>query len=397
MNNGLRCVVQSTASPVSYIGLAINAGSRDDPQGQFGIAHFLEHTIFRGTANHTDRYISSRLEDIGGELNAFTAKEMTMIHSVAPAGYTDRALALLADLVKNANFPSPEIDRERNIIIEELHAYEDSPSDSVFDIFDEQIYAGNGLSHNILGSEESLQQLDAVKARAFLDRYYTPGNMVLYVVDPNPDKSLKMIEKRFGDLRFPTMPILRTEPAIAATFDETRDDGNAQANTLVGVRVPGYNHPLTYPLRLMANILGGPAMNSVLNWQIREKRGWAYSVDAYLELYSDAGTFMVYFGSDPKNTKKCQQLIRNEIDRLAQAPLKPRAFAKARDQYCGQISLQATRPRSLAINLGQSMLLHGEIRDVEFTMNRIRNITADQLCEAARLIASQSLNRLTLS
>lgn len=390
-------VAQPTASPVSYIGLAINAGSRDDPEGQFGMAHFLEHTIFRGTKKHSDKYISSRLEEIGGELNAFTAKEMTMIHSVAPAGYVDRAMTLIADLVKNADFPSPEIDRERNIIIEEIHSYEDSPSDAVFDIFDERLYTGNGLSHNILGSTESLQNLTSDKARAFLDKYYTPANMVLYCVDANPEKALRIAEKRFGDLRFPAPEIERPQPQLIEPFSETQNDDNNQANTLVGCRVPGFNDPLSYPLRLLGNILGGPAMNSLLNWEIREKRGWAYSVDAYLEQFSNAGAFMVYYGCDPTNNKKCEQLIRREIDRLAQNPLGERKFTKMRDQFCGQISLQATRPRSLAINLGQSMLLHNEIRDVEYTIDRVREITPDQLCEAARIIASQQLSRITLS
>ncbi len=395
--NGLRCVTERSAGPVSYIGLAVNTGSRDDGSSSHGLAHFLEHTIFKGTRHRKAWHISNRMESVGGELNAYTTKEMTMVYTVAPSGYTDRALELLADLVKNATFPAPDTERERDIVIEEIHSYRDNPSEAVFDEFDELIYEGSDMAHNILGNEDSVKSLDGTKARAFLERFYVPANMVLYCVDADPDRAVKFAERHFGDMCFPKPVHNRMTPAIAMPFDESRDHGNVQANTLLGARIPDRNDPMRYPLTLFNNLLGGPAVNSILCQQIRERRGLVYSIESNVIMMSDCGIFTVYFGSDPHTVNRCTRLVRESIDRLAQTKLSPRAFTKARDQFCGQLKVLGDNRENCAMSLGRSLLMYNEVRGLRHNIERIQAVTAEQLRSAAELVASQTLSRLTLT
>lgn len=395
--NGLRCVAEHSAGPVSYIGLAVNAGSRDDETGIYGQAHFVEHTIFKGTKHRRAWHISNRIESVGGELNAFTTKEMTMVYTIAPTGYAGRALELLSDLVKNASFPAPDTERERDIVIEEIHSYRDNPSEAVFDEFDELIYAGSAMAHNILGSEESVRRLTGSDARRFLDRFYNPRNMTLYCVDADPGRAMKLAERYFGDMNFPQAVTLRATPKVVDPFDVTRDRGNSQANTLLGVRIPDRYDSMRYPLTLFNNLLGGPAINSILCQQIRERRGLVYSIESNVVMMSDCGTFTVYFGSDPQTVNKCTRLVRESIDRLAQDTLSPRAFAKARDQFCGQLSVLSDNRENCAMSLGRSLLMYGEVRGLDYNIEQVRAVTAHQLRNAAELVASQTLSRLILT
>ncbi len=256
-SNGVRAVVRRSDSPVSYIGAAV---SRDDGEGRDGLAHFVEHTLFKGTRRRSSWHISNRMESIGGELNAYTTKEETLIYTNAPAGYAPRAIELIADLIKNATFPTAEIERERDVIIEEIHSYADSPADAVYDEFDELLYAGSALSHNILGSEKSVKALTGGDGRAFIDSRYTPANIVLYCVDPgNERRNLRLLECHFGDLSFSENESCRVTPAELPAFRETRDRGHQQANTIIGTRLFARNDPRRHALFLLNNILGGVA------------------------------------------------------------------------------------------------------------------------------------------
>ena len=336
------------------------------------------------------------MESIGGELNAYTTKELTMLYTIAPAGYADRALELLADLVKNASFPTADVERERDIIIEEIHSYYDSPSEAVFDEFDENIYAGSGMAHNILGSEESVRRLDGTVARDFLDRYYVPANMVLYCVDPNPDKALKLAERYFGDMNHPTPVHNRIAPPVLPVFEKVSERDNSQANTICGCRIPGRHDPMRYAMMLFNNVLGGPALNSRLCQEIREKRGLVYSIESNVVMLSDCGTFTVYFGSDKSTVKRCERIIRDQIRRIADKPLSPRAFAQVRDQYCGQLDVLSDNRENCAMELGRSLLLYDEVRDLRYISDRIREVTAEQVRRCAELITEADLSRLSL-
>lgn len=398
LSNGLRIVAEQSDGRVAYIGIVTDAGSRDDFPSAPGLAHFVEHTVFKGTERRKSWHINSRMESIGGELNAYTTKEETMIYTNAPAGYEGRAFELLADLVMNASFPQAEIDRERDVITEEIYSYRDNPMDAVYDEFDELIYKGNGLAHNILGTPESVRDIRREDARAYIDRYYTAPNMVIYCVAPSdPEKNIRLAEKYFGNLSTAAPERVRNVPEVIPAFRETRRLDNHQANTIVGMRLFGRRDPRRHALFLFNNYLGGPAMNSRLNQQLRERRGLVYTVDSSVTLYSDTGTLLVYYGSESGKVEKCERLIANEIATLAEKGLSERAFSQARDQYCGQSLVSGDHRENCAMSLAKSLLYYGEVHDVNYTADRMRTVSREQFREIAELIASAPLSRLTLA
>lgn len=397
LDNGLRVVACQTSGNVTYSGVVINAGSRDEDISRSGLAHFVEHTIFKGTPSRKSWQITDRMERIGGELNAYTSKEETVIYTNAPKGHSERAFQLLGDIIANSAFPAEELRKEKEVIVEEIYSYLDSPSDRVFDDFEELIYKGSGLAHNILGDEESLRRLSGADCRGFLDRFYTPGNMVVYCADSgDPEKNIRLAEKYFGSLRFPLNPHDRKTPESVTAFDERRDLGNHQANTLVGARVFGRSDSRRFALFLLNNYLAGPCMNSRLNRELREKRGYVYTVDSNVSLMSDCGLLLVYFGCDPSNVGKCRRIVLNEIDRLAQSPLTPRRFEAAREQYCGQLLVSSDHRESVAMSMGKSVMYYGQVNDVAATAESIRKVTAEEVCEVARMIVDNGCSSLTL-
>lgn len=397
LGNGLRAVACRLPGEVSYIGAVVRAGSRNEDPEHEGLAHFVEHTLFKGTAHRKSRHISCRMEEIGGELNAYTTKEETMVYTNAPAGYADRALDLLSDLILYSNFPPAEIEREREVIIEEIHSYRDSPSESVYDEFEELIYQGSSLAHNILGTPESVRRLSGEDARGFIDRLYTPREIVVYCCDPgDPEKNLRLVEKYFGGMHFPDTPRDLTPPPPAPAFDETRERDNYQANTIVGARLFGRRDPRRYALFLLNNYLGGPAMNSRLNLELRERRGLVYTVESNVSLLSDTGTMTVYFGTGPKSVDKCTRLIRREIEKIAETRLSDTAFERIRRQYLGQLTVGGEQRESRCMGLAKSLLYYDELIDLQETGRRIREVTAEDFRSMASMILESGLNRLTL-
>lgn len=396
-SNGLRAVVAKSQGLVSYVGVAVNAGSRDEAPDKYGLAHFVEHTIFKGTSHRKSWHISNRMESIGGELNAYTSKEETLIYTSAPTGYAERALELLSDIISDSIFPVADIDREKEVVIEEIHSYLDSPVDAVYDDFDELIYAGSGLAHNILGSPDSVRALDSSDCRDFIDKLYTPSQMVVYCVDPDDlDKNVKLIEKYFSFLHFDNTPRGRKLPSEVEKFKIEKNKDRHQANTIMGCRLFGRQDPRRFALFLLNNYLGGPCMNSRLNQQLREKRGLVYTVDSAVSLLSDVGTMLIYFGSDRSTVAKCSRLIENEIDRIAQSPLSESSFRKIRNQYLGQLMVNSDHRESRAMALAKSILYYDEVRDFERMRADILSVTPEQLTEVAQLIRG-NLSALTLS
>lgn len=397
-SNGLRAVVARSAGGVSYTGALVNAGSRDEEERSQGLAHFVEHTVFKGTRHRRSCHISSRMESIGGELNAYTTKEETMVYTNAPAGYVERSLELLSDLVRNSIFPEREIEKEKEVIIEEILSYRDSPSDSVYDEFEELIYRDSGLAHNILGTPESVKALTGQDARRFIETCYTPGRLAIYCVDPgDPERNLRIIERYFGDMDFADTPSRRTPPSVADPFNETRRRDTHQANCIAGTLLFGRDDPRRHAVFLLNNLLGGPCMNSLLNMEMRDRRGLVYTVESNVGLMSDTGLIEIYFGCDPSAVKRCMTIIGNQIDRLAQSPLPERRFAKIRDQYCGQLIVSGEHRESRAMALAKSLMYYGEIHDLKYTEERIREVTAEEVRRAAELIMNRGLSLLTLA
>lgn len=394
----MHVAARQSDSNVSYIGVAINAGSRDEPADREGLAHFVEHTIFKGTTSRKSWHISNRMESVGGELNAYTSKEETLIFTNAPAGHEERAIELLADIITRSTFPEAEINKERDVVIEEIHSYLDSPADSVYDQFEELIYAGSPLAHNILGTPDSVATLRTEDCRNFLNTRYTPANMVLYADSPaSPDRIQRLFEKHFGSLHHATEMPRRITPPMPMPFSETRRHDGHQAHTILGCRIFGRSDPRQHALFLLNNYLGGPCMNSRLNQEIRERRGLAYTVDSNVALLSDCGTLCIYYGSDIDKADKCEAIVRREIDRLAQNSLSERLFHRIREQYCGQLLVSTDIRESMARSMAKSILYFGEIHDADYTARCVREVTPAQLREIAELVAQTSLNRLTLA
>lgn len=397
--NGLRCVFRSRPG-VTYCGVAVGAGTRDEAPHEAGLAHFVEHTIFKGTRKRQSHHISSRMECVGGELNAYTTKEETMIYTVAPPGFLERSLDLLADLVTGCTFPATELEKEKEVVVDEINSYLDTPSEAIFDEYEDLMYAGSGLGHNILGTPQSVKALDSAACRRFVERYYVPTEMVLYCVGEMPRaKALRLMEKYFSPLSRPTpadRPGRLVTPPMPEPSDHVRDMGLHQCHTIMGSRVFGRLDERRYALFLLNNHLGGPAMNSVLNRELRDKRGYVYTVDSMVGLLSDCGLFEVYFGCDKEHIKPCKRIIRSELLRLAETPMKPRVFDAAVRQYSGQLQVSASYAESQAMNLGKSLLYYDKVLDIQSAKAALDALTPQAVSDVARLICENGLSSLTL-
>lgn len=397
LHNGLRVAIRRTDANVAYIGVVVGSGSRDEDPGRYGLAHFVEHTIFKGTWKRRSAAISARMESIGGELNASTSKENTIIYTSAPAGYADRAIELLADIIANSLFPQHEVETEHEVVVEEIKSYLDSPSENVYDEYEERIFKGNALAHNILGTPESVRSLSGRDCRQYLDLNYTPGNMVVYISAPDdPEKLVKRLEKHFGLLNFPDRRPPRISPAPVEVFDEVIDNDGFQAHTIYGTRTFSRDDDRRFALYLLNNYIGGPCMSSRLNCELREKRGLVYAVDSFNSMFSDTGLWSVYIGCDKSNVGKCLRIVRRELDRLAQTTMSDRMLEKIKTQYCGQLLVSTDNRENMAINMGKSLLFRGAVYDTTHTADCIRGVTAAQLREVAELLSADRCSRLTL-
>lgn len=395
--NGVRAVHLYAPGRVAYTGVVIAAGARDDGVDTHGLAHFVEHTVFKGTDHRSSRLINRRMESIGGELNAYTTKEDTVIFTNAPTGYTERALDLLFDLIAFCNFPAREIEKEREVVIEEIYSYLDSPADAVYDDFDAHLFAGSELGHTILGTPESVKALTPADCRSFISRGYRPENIVVYCLDSTPHARFeRLVEKYFGRLESTAAARARQLPAETAPFDITDDRSGHQAHTVTGMRVFGRHDPRRHALFLLNNHLGGPGMSSILNQQLRERLGYVYTVESNVALMSDCGMWSVYFGSDAKVVDRCMRIIDRELQRLASDHVAPRQLEAMKRQYIGQITVSGDSNESLAMSMGKSLSFFGSVHHPEWTAEQINSITADGLRDVAAMLAAGARSRLTL-
>ena len=394
--NGLRLVHVATTARAAWCGLAINAGSRDEREGQYGLAHFVEHTIFKGTKHRRAWHILNRMERVGGELNAYTTKEGTMLYSVFPHQHLGRAIDLLADLVQWSVFPADELDRERDVVLEEAASYRDTPSDAVYDDFEDLLLAGSELGHNILGRKQDLEQLTGEDCMRYLKSLYVPGNMAFFSVGPErPERVFTMAERAFGAMSHSLEPRQRRVPQVVAPFARTIAIGTHQAHTIVGARVPDMNHPLRHALMLLNNILGGPGMNSLLNVELRERRGYVYTVESTLTLLSDCGWMEIYLGCDPDDVRSSLRVIDRIVGRLSADLIPERRLDAYKKQYCGQLIVAADSSEFLAMNAGRGLLYRGEVATPEQTIERIMAVTSADIAAAATFLTRDGMSSLT--
>lgn len=382
--NGLRMVHLPMDSPVSYCGFAVNAGTRDEEEHEYGLAHFVEHMIFKGTEKRKAWHILNRMENVGGELNAYTTKEETFVYSVFMEEHFTRAFELQADLIFHSRFPEQEIEKEVDVILDEINSYEDSPSELIFDEFENQLFKGHALGHNILGDEQSLLGFTPKSGLSFMRRYYTPENMVFFSMGRKDfRKIVQMVESVLGDLSFPTAARNRRKPDPIEVCTRQVHKDTHQAHVLIGSRAFSMFDEKRVPLFLLNNLLGGPGMNNRLNVSLREKHGLVYNVESNVTSYTDTGLASIYFGTDPKNRKKATALVYKELAKLRDVKLTTSQLAAAKKQVIGQLGVSGDNREGLFLGLGKSYLHYNRYDTLPEVFARIEKLTTEQLLEVA--------------
>ena len=396
LSNGLCIIHEPSSSKVAYCGFAVDAGTRDEAENEQGMAHFVEHLIFKGTRKRKAWHILNRMENVGGDLNAYTNKEETVIYSAFLTEHFGRALELLADIVFHSTFPQNEIEKETEVIIDEIQSYEDTPSELIFDDFEDMIFRNHPLGRNILGRPDLLKKFRSEDAMAFTSRFYQPSNMVFFVLgDFNFQKIVRQVEKLLVDLPLVTVENQRTIPPLYVPEQLVVHKETHQAHVMIGSR--GYNayDDKRTALYLLNNILGGPGMNSRLNVSLRERRGLVYTVESNLTSYTDTGAFCIYFGTDPEDVDTCLKLTYKELKRMRDVKMTSSQLMAAKKQLIGQIGVASDNNENNALGMAKTFLHYNKYESSESVFRRIEALTAEGLLEVANeMFAEEYLSTL---
>ena len=365
-----------------YCGYDIAAGTRNELSGEEGLAHFCEHMSFKGTARRNAIQIINAIEGLGGELNAFTNKEDTVYYAVISKEHFSEAVNVLTDIVFHSQYPQHEIDKEVEVICDEIESYNDSPAELIYDEFENLLFEGHPLGHNILGNAEQLRTYTTADALRFVRRNYRPEKMVFFVYGDIDFKRLcKSLEHLMPESSSPSSPD-PASPALVtrkkAQFIE-QNRSTHQAHVMTGCQAYAYTDPRRMTLYLLNNILGGPGMNARLNLSLRERHGLVYTVESTMAAYGDTGIWSIYFGCDHHDVNHCRRLVRHELDRLMQKPLSQQQLIAAKRQLKGQLAIACDNREQFALDFGRSYLHHGYERDLETLYQRIDAITAEEL------------------
>lgn len=382
--NGLRLVFKPSDSPVAHCGLIVNVGSRDENENEQGMAHFIEHVLFKGTKKRKAYHILSRLEDVGGELNAYTGKEETVIYAAVLKQHMQRAIELIFEIVSESVYPEKEVKKEKDVINDEIASYLDSPSELIFDDFEDILFKGHPIGRNILGTPESLEQISRQKVIDWVSKHYSPERMVFSVVGDFTEKQVMKWMENYamnlheGDSRYHRRPINGYEPSFQKEAKDTY-----QTHAIIGNRGFDMHHHDFTSLILLNNLLGGPGMNSRLNLNIREKYGFAYNIESFYTPYSDTGTFGVYVGTDKGTIDRSLKLIHRELRILREKKLGIVQLKKAKQQLLGQIALGQESHSNSMIGMGRTLLHYNKIDSLEEVAHRIEAISSQKLMEVA--------------
>lgn len=396
LSNGIRLIHSSVDSPVAHCGVVINTGSRDEDPAEQGIAHFIEHTIFKGTAKRKAYHIISRLEDVGGEMNAYTSKEETAIHASFLCEYYQRTIELFSDILIDSTFPEKELKKEQEVIVDEINSYNDTPSELIFDEFEELIYDGHPMGRNILGTPDLVRSFQSSDIRHFMLENYHTDQMVICSVGNIPAKKFFHLAQRYFD-RFKSN--LRSNKRQRFTtyhpLQKKVEKGTFQAHCILGGEAFDVYHPDRLALVLLNNIMGGQSGNSRLNLSLRERNGIAYNLESSYTAYSDTGTLTIYFGTDAENLERALTLIDREIKLLQHKALGDLQLSKARKQLIGQLAMSQENHEDLMLAIGKSMLVFNKVESLEDIYKKISEISATQLMDVAnRILEPQKLSGL---
>ena len=382
LENGLRIIHLPSNSQVVYCGYDVAAGTRNELSGEEGMAHFCEHMSFKGTARRNAIQIINAIEGLGGELNAFTNKEDTVYYAAISKEHFSEAVNVLTDIVFHSQYPQHEIDKEVEVICDEIESYNDSPAELIYDEFENLLFEGHPLGHNILGNAEQLRTYTTADALRFVNRNYRPEKMVFFVYG---DIDFKRLCKNLERLTPEASHTSASEPASAAHIRRVnaqfieQNRSTHQAHVMTGCQAYAYTDPRRMTLYLLNNILGGPGMNARLNLSLRERHGLVYTVESTMAAYGDTGIWSIYFGCDHHDINRCRKLVRHELDRLMQKPLTLQQLIAAKRQLKGQLAIACDNHEQFALDFGRSYLHHGHERDLETLYQRIDAITAEEL------------------
>ena len=395
--NGLRIIHLPSSSQVVYCGYEVAAGARNELPGEEGLAHFCEHMTFKGTERRNALQIINALEGVGGELNAFTNKEETVFYAAIAKEYFSHAVDVLTDIVFHSQYPQHEIDKEVEVICDEIESYNDSPAELIYDEFENLLFEGHPLGHNILGQAEQLRTYKTEDALRFVRRNYVPENAIFFVYgDIDFKKLVNRLQFNVDSLQMITGAAdklsVNCQPSTVS-----KDIGSHQAHVMMGTIAYAYNDPRRMPLYLLNNILGGPGMNARLNLSLRERHGLVYTVESSMVSYSDTGVWSVYFGCDHHDIRRCVRLVRHELDRFMDKPLSERQLSAAKRQLKGQIAIACDSREQFALDFARHFLHTGKERHIDRLLARIDAVTATQIQDAAQqLFAPDCLQQLML-
>ena len=417
LDNGLRIIHLPSDSKIVYCGYQINAGTRDEAPGEEGLAHFCEHVTFKGTQRRKAWHIINYLESVGGELNAYTNKEGTVYYSAILKEHVARAVDILSDIVFHSVYPQQEIDKEVEVICDEIESYNDSPAELIYDEFENLIFRGHPLGHNILGTAERVRQFTTEDALRFTRKLYRPDNAVFFAYgDIDFKKLIKLLEKNLEvkseersvkDLSAETSTEAQHGHSLqTTTFNSTpniqhtqegktivMEKNTHQAHVMIGTLAYNIHDDRRMPLYLLSNILGGPGMNAKLNLALREHNGLVYTVESTMVAYGDTGIWSIYFGCDEHDVKRCLRLVRKELDKFMAKPLSPSQLQAAKKQIKGQIGVACDNRENFALDFGKSFLHYGWEKNVDSLYRHIDEITAEQMQAVARELFDET--RLT--
>jgi predicted Zn-dependent peptidase len=358
----------------------VNTGSRDELPDENGMAHFIEHLIFKGTKKRKAYHVLSRIENIGGDLNAFTTKEETCIYASFLSPYYDQTLELFADVAFNSVFPQKEIEKEKDVIIDEINSYHDSPAELIFDDFEELVFRDHPLGSNILGNIDQVMRFKRTDVFRFINRNYSTNEMVIASVgDIRFAKLIRLAEKYFDAIKFTDISGKRDPYKNYLSAKKTEKKESYLTHAIVGNIAYSRNHPGRIPLALITNLLGGPVLNSRLNLTIREKYGYAYNIEASYQPYSDTGVFSVYIGSDRNHVDKSMKLVGDEFKKLREEKLGAIQLQRAKKQIAGQLAISLESKLSEMLSMAKNHLHDSRVKTIDEVMKEIDNITADEI------------------
>jgi predicted Zn-dependent peptidase len=384
LRNGIRLVHHRIPGIVAHCGLIINAGSRDETESEHGIAHFIEHMLFKGTKKRKAYHILSRLEDVGGELNAYTTKEETAIHASFMKEHYDRAIEIISDIAFNSVFPAKEIEKEKEVVIEEINSYRDNPAELIFDDFEEQIFLNQPIGRNILGTFETVKSFSQKNIFSFISGNYSTDQMVFCSVgNISDERIIKLFTRYFSEIPQRIIPPKTVKSWHYMPSSITRNMDTFQNHCIIGNVAYDLKDKRRMGMFLLNNILGGQGLNSRLNLSLREKNGFAYNVESSYNPYCDTGVFSIYFGTDSHNLGKSISVAESELDKLRSVKLGTIQLSKAKNQIKGYLARGFENHESLMLSLGKSMVVFNKIDSIEDICEKIDKVTSSEIIETA--------------